>query len=1313
MSAITVTLASVTPNQVTLLQDAGILNDVDLGTLSMTDFDIILPESTIVTRRRLHSIGQFVSLGGIITEATTMLEVLNRINGPATGQANVNVNQNAFSDPSSRGAPKIHVGGLTEFGGTPIKWEDWRVNAKATLGQTIYATLLSTAPVEGDQLAKTRDRELYFMFQKALYQGSAYHIVESTANLESGNQVWADLNQWYGSNEISRTVIDYYRDKLLALRLTETTQATEYVNEFILCSGKLEEKNEGWTPATKLTTFLDGIKDDDYDVVIQHLRGTPNITFQDAIQRIRQREQELLKLGRDATSKARRGATKPNSGNGNSYASHKTADDKVIPSIPDWILKSIPSHSTRKDLIRWRGVYNSESRHLRADERTPDSSSAGTTGYSSNNNNDNKRKSRKTKQSDDDASVGSENKRRSKTQKKKSARSTRRTKTSSTGLNDYVVSKSAVPQVHLKSSEDEDSDNDSDEQEYDSDIDTKSPSQPSSTTQHPKTKTRPLNRGRRNPIVRRGRTEDELPRVVLDEGTELEVIGGIGWTVLEELSKTASMGGWRAGMEGPTLPLVNAICAYDRREDGTTILLGLGAAAWDDRPEQTESLVNTHVMRNNNVEVDNIARRDGGLQRLKIGSEEIPLEFSDNEKLLTFVIRKPTDLELDTLPKNWLTPRIPINSTQLLRHSLRRERGNVTSENPDDWERKLGYPAEAVLAKTIEATTQLCVAPIEMENRVAPRQHRKQRLLPLHPRRLEGRTDSDTFFSSLKSIRGYTCAQLFFHIPTGYLFVRCMRLESHSHGAYQDYVRDVGAPNVLLTDNSRTQIGKKWTKTSRDNITKQIQIAPHNQQQNQAERKIRDIKTRVLVALRNANAPIEFWCYCMLWIVDCFNHTAVQGLEWQTPKGLLDGITPDISMFRFGFFEPVWYYEPTAKYPEPSFCPGRFVGIAWDHGDAFTYRIWTCPNGKWTGGTELIRNIVKPRDSPSTPHGTETPEHDLEFTIHHSNTKKRKRKASKQRPETESPTDPEIQATPDNSGYTPATLQPGWPPLSATYLPPASLTPPVVTFADPVSTPLDCTSPEEQGRIEDQAQGQDMTGDDGKLEDDQDQSTTLASIEMVDEVNNELAEGRIEETQVGGSNATTIYEHRWQSGQLQLRVLWDTGESSWESFRLMKVDHPQTTAAYIFNNKVTRSKRDGVDRNLQWAQKTLRDIKRAARRIANIYDYHLDANDDVYKVRRADANRKKKKKQRPKEVLKYGVVVPRNVTEAFELDSRNGNSHWRDAIKKEIDSLISMECFEFHEKGYNPGNEYQWTTLTMIFDVKQDYSRWRTSCRLP
>ena len=234
---------------------------------------------------------------------------------------------------------------------------------------------------------------------------------------------------------------------------------------------------------------------------------------------------------------------------------------------------------------------------------------------------------------------------------------------------------------------------------------------------------------------------------------------------------------------------------------------------------------------------------------------------------------------------SWLTPRIPINLPDLLKQSLRQGRGSVASEKPIGWEQRLGNSPEMVITKTMEATMQLCVESIEMEKREAPRQHRKHRILPLHPRRLEGRTDSDTFFASEKSIRNFTCVQLFFHVMTGFLFVRCMRREAHSHGAYQDFVRKVGAPNLLLTDNSQTQIGEKWTKTSsRDNITKQVATAPHNQQQNQAERKIRDMKTQALLTLRKSKAPLTFWCYCLQWIADCLNYTAHQHLDWKTPQ---------------------------------------------------------------------------------------------------------------------------------------------------------------------------------------------------------------------------------------------------------------------------------------------------------------------------------------------------------------------------------------------------------------------------------------------
>ena len=77
---------------------------------------------------------------------------------------------------------------------------------------------------------------------------------------------------------------------------------------------------------------------------------------------------------------------------------------------------------------------------------------------------------------------------------------------------------------------------------------------------------------------------------------------------------------------------------------------------------------------------------------------------------------------------------------------------------------------------------------------------------------------------------------------------------------------------------------------------------------------------------------------------------------------------------------------------------------------------------------------------------------------------------------------------------------------------------------------------------------------------------------------------------------------------------------------------------------------------------------------------------------------------RPVEV-KYGVKVPRNVLHAYELDDDEGGSSWADAIKTEVDSLLRLECFEFFEPDYKPSSEYQFTKLTMIFEVKQDGRR--------
>ena len=47
------------------------------------------------------------------------------------------------------------------------------------------------------------------------------------------------------------------------LRLMEENTASSYVNEFLICSSKLEKKREGYTAALKRHKFLVQIKDDD------------------------------------------------------------------------------------------------------------------------------------------------------------------------------------------------------------------------------------------------------------------------------------------------------------------------------------------------------------------------------------------------------------------------------------------------------------------------------------------------------------------------------------------------------------------------------------------------------------------------------------------------------------------------------------------------------------------------------------------------------------------------------------------------------------------------------------------------------------------------------------------------------------------------------------------------------------------------------------------------------------------------------------------------------------------------------------------
>ena len=60
--------------------------------------------------------------------------------------------------------------------------------------------------------------------------------------------------------------------------------------------------------------------------------------------------------------------------------------------------------------------------------------------------------------------------------------------------------------------------------------------------------------------------------------------------------------------------------------------------------------------------------------------------------------------------------------------------------------------------------------------------------------------------------------------------------------------------------------------------------------------------------------------------------------NWRTPLEISTGHTPDISMFRFHFWEPIWFFE-TTKSPFDNWRKWRFLGFAESTGDLMTYWI--------------------------------------------------------------------------------------------------------------------------------------------------------------------------------------------------------------------------------------------------------------------------------------------------------------------------------------------------------------------------------------
>ncbi|KAI2503064.1 hypothetical protein MHU86_11412 [Fragilaria crotonensis] len=189
----------------------------------------------------------------------------------------------------------------------------------------------------------------------------------------------------------------------------------------------------------------------------------------------------------------------------------------------------------------------------------------------------------------------------------------------------------------------------------------------------------------------------------------------------------------------------------------------------------------------------------------------------------------------------------------------------------------------------------------------------------------------------------------------------------------EDFIRQEGAPDALLSDNAKAQIGKNVQQILRMYRIADFQCEPHYQHQNYAERRIQEIKKTVNALLDRTGTPAAYWLLAMLYVINLMNHLAVASLDWKTPLEVAHGQKPDISPFlQFRWWEPVYYEAPaTSGFPSESVeKTGRWVGIAEHQGDVLTYLVLTDDTLR-----VIARSNVRSALSPTHPNFRDSPRH--------------------------------------------------------------------------------------------------------------------------------------------------------------------------------------------------------------------------------------------------------------------------------------------------------------------------------------------------
>ena len=573
-------------------------------------------------------------------------------------------------------------------------------------------------------------------------------------------------------------------------------------------------------------------------------------------------------------------------------------------------------------------------------------------------------------------------------------------------------------------------------------------------------------------------------------------------------------------------------------------------------------------------------------------------------------------------------------------------------------------------------------------------------------RRLSAKMYTDTMFAHTKSWhRKNKCGQVY-ATSFGWIGFYPMIAKSEAHETFTLLCQEKGVPSRLIMDNAKEQIDGEFKRKTRKYSCRVKQIDPYSQWQNQAEDGIRELKKHAARAMVSAQSPRKLWDHCFEWSARVISHTA-RGhytLQNQVPETILTGETADISaLAEYGWYDWVVYLDPRDHEEHL----GRWLGPANDDvGSAMTSKILQknceviyCPNTRPLTQTEwessshqqtraeydeavqakLKEPLLSDDDIAAMDEEAVTP---ITFAKDNAEVQKDTREMEEADDTRRLPFNDEEshQPLPDNEADN--HVEDAKTPQFADNYVGAVID--VVHMGEPKTGTVKRRSRNNDGELIGEAHS-------NPLLDTRQYEVEFPNGEVSDYTANIIAESMISQCDEDGYDVKlmeAIVDHRKDGNAVtdadryfiskgrrypkkttagwQLCVQWKSGYTSWECLKDLKESYPVEVAEY--------AKAVGIQHEPAFSWWTEHVLKKRDRMIAKVTKrYHRITH-------------------------KFGIELPKSVAHAYEIDARNGNTLWRDAIEKEMKNVrIAFKIIP--EDGEVPPG-FQQMSCHMIFDVK-------------